>query len=254
MAVAGNLKKINRIIRHRAFVDIDMTSCNPDVLEQLKLALKPEATDRRMVCVEETDTAKGDAILSFYMWYAFTKTDSPVCVLGVRDAYGHYQHVGLKFRYNLLSMSGKRRFEFVEPDECGSAARLVDRARDLLERHPVGTVYMMVDDIGALLLLGERLEDVVGFLAFAKRQPRLSLVFGCWKHAADEPARRLAAAASYLADVRVALAPLATGFSDAATGTMTITSAAGRKDDDVSYLYKLVDSGLTLMLNSRTVR
>lgn len=224
-----------------------------NVLEQLKLVLRPDSPDRRMVCVEETDTSKGDAILSFYMWYIFSQTDSPVCVAGVRDTYGHYQNVGLKFHYNLLSMSNKKRFTFVE---CGTnVAFLVDCAQQLLERHPTGTVYMIVDDVSTLLLLGEKLEHIVGFLTFAKRQQRLSLVFGCWKHGVDESTKRLASAACHLADVRVALAPLVTGFSTTATGTMRITSNGSPfQIDDISYLYKLIDSGLTLKLNSATVR
>lgn len=224
------------------------------VLEQLKLSLKPESSDRRMVCVEETDTGKGDIILSFYMWFAFNKTDVPVCMVGLRETCGHYQNVGLKFQYNLLVMTNKKRFTFVEAVET-SAASLVDCARNLLEQHPTGPVYMIVDDISTLLLLGEKLENIVGFLTFAKRQQRLRLVFGCWKHKADEAAKRLAAAASHLSDVRVALAPLATGFSSAATGTMSITSnGTGHQTDSVSYLYKLVDNGFTLTLNSAVDR
>jgi len=206
-----------------------------------------------MVCVEETDTSKGDVILSFYMWYVFNRTDSAVCLVGLRDTYGHYHNVGLKFHYNLLSMSNKKRFTFVEGST--TAGLLVDCARQMLEQHSVGTVYMIIDDISTLLLLGEKLEDIVGFLAFAKRQERLSLVFGCWKHGADESTKRLVSAASHLADIRVALAPLVTGFSNTATGTMRITSnESAFRIDDVSYLYKLVDNGLTLTLNSGTVR
>jgi len=103
--------------------------------------------------------------------------------------------------------------------------------------------------------LGEKLQDIVGFLAFAKRQPRLFLVFGCWKHKADESAKRLTSTASHLADIRVALAPLVTGFSNTATGTMRITTHRSLYCiDDVSYLYKLADNGLKLTLNSVTVR
>lgn len=226
---------------------------NANVLEQLRLVLRPDSPDRRMVCVEETDTSKGDAVLSFYMWYVFNRTDSAVCLVGVRDTYGHYQNVGLKFHYNLLSMSNKKRFTFVERGT--TAGLLVDCARQLLEQRAAGTVYMIIDDVSTLLLLGEKLEDIVAFLAFAKRQPRLSLVFGCWRHGADESTKRLASAASHLADVRVALAPLVTGFSNTATGTMRITSnESAFRIDDVSYLYKLVDNGLTLTLNSGTVR
>lgn len=232
-----------------------MRTSNVDTLEQLVLALKPDSAFRRIVCVEETDTAKGDVILSFYMWYALTRTDSPVCVLGIRDTYGHYRNLGLKFRYDLLSACNKKKFTFVEPASDGpSVSRLVDCAQDLLKLHPTGTVYMIVDDISVLLLLGERLEDVVDFLTFVKRQQRLSLVFGCWKHRADEYTKRLASAASHLADVKVALAPLVTGFSSTATGTMRITyNESIFQINDVSYLYKLVDNGLTLTLNSRTI-
>lgn len=225
---------------------------NVSVLEQLKLVLKPDLPDRRIVCVEETDTGKGDAILSFYMWYIFNKTDSPVCMVGIRDTYGHYQNVGLKFHYNLLSMSNKNRFTFVESET--SIHHLVDIAKSLIKRHPNGPVYMIVDDISTLLLLGEKLEDIVGFLTFAKRQQRLFLVFACWRHKTDESAKRLASAASYLSDIRVALAPLVTGFSNTATGTMRITSNESiYQIDDISYLYKLVDNGFTLKLNSDTL-
>lgn len=226
---------------------------NVNVLEQLKLVLRPDLDDRRMVCVEETDTGKGDFILSFYMWYALNRTDSPVYMVGVRDTYGHYQNIGLKFHYNLLSMSNKNRFLFVEAET--SVNQLVNCAKDLLERHPTGSVYMIVDDISTLLLLGETLEDIVSFLVFAKGQQRLILVYGCWKHKVDEFSKRLASAASHLADVRVTLAPLVTGFSSTATGTLRITSNESvYQIEDVSYLYKLVDNGLTLTLNSGTVR
>lgn len=226
---------------------------NVDVLEQLQLVLRPDVWDRRIVCVEETDTAKADAILSFYMWYVFTKTDRPLCMVGVRDTYGHYQNVGLKFHYNLLSMSNQKRFSFIE--SATTVDSLVGYAQDLLERHPTGSVYMVVDDICTMLLLGEKLNDIVAFLAFAKCQPRLCLVFGCWKHKADEATERLASAASHLADVRVALAPLDTGYSNTATGTMRITVHESLYCiSDVSYLYKLVDNGLKLTLNSGTVR
>lgn len=226
---------------------------NADVLEQLKLVLRPDLPDRRLVCVEETDTAKIDVILSFYMWYAFNKTISPVCMVGVRDTYGHYQNVGMKFHYNLLSMSNKNRFTFVESET--SASGLVDCARKLMQQYPTGPVYMIVDDISTMLLLAETLENIIGFLTFAKCQDRLSLVFGCWKHKTDELAKRLACAASHLSDVKVALAPLVTGFSNTATGTMRITSNESLYQiDDVSYLYKLIDNGLTLTLNSGTIR
>lgn len=225
---------------------------NRTVLEQLRLSLKPESSDRRLVCVEETDTGKGDVILAFYMWYVFNKTESPVCMVGVRDTYSHYQNVGLKFHYNLLVMSNKKRFTFVEAET--SSTSLVDCVQNTLERYPTGPVYMIVDDVSTLLLLGEKLENIIDFLMFAKRQQRLFLVFGCWKHKADEAAQRLASAASHLADVRVALAPLATGYSRTATGTMRITSNDTLyRTDDVSYLYKLVDNGFTLTLNSETV-
>lgn len=226
---------------------------NVNVLEQLKLVLKPDLTDRRMVCVEETDTSRADVILSFYMWYVFNKTDSPVCMVGIRDTYGHYQNVGLKLHYNLLLMTNKKRFMFIE--SVTSVCHLVECAQNLLQQHSVGPVYMIVDDISALLLLGEKLEEIISFLAFTKRHQRLFLVFGCWKHKVDELAKRLASAASHLADVRVALAPLVTGFSHTATGTMRITSNESiYQVDDISYLYKLFDNGLTLSLNSRTVR
>ncbi|VVC36100.1 Hypothetical protein CINCED_3A012716 [Cinara cedri] len=226
---------------------------NVDVLEQLKLVLKPDLPDRRLVCIEETDTAKSDVILSFYMWYIFNKTDSPVCMVGIRDTYGHYQNVGMKFHYNLLSMSNKKRFTFVESET--SASGLVACAQKLMERHPTGPVYMIVDDISTVLLLAEKLEDIVGFLTFAKCQERLTLVFGCWKHKSDELAKRLACIASHLADIRVALAPLVTGFSNTATGTMRITSNKSLYQiEDISYLYKLTDNGLTLKLNSGTIK
>lgn len=226
---------------------------NVNVLEQLKLVLRPDLEDRRMICVEETDTSRSDVILSFYMWYAFNKTDRPVCMVGARDTYGHYQNVGLKFHYNLLSMSNKNKFTFIEAET--SVDRLVDCAKALLERHPTGPVYMIIDDISTLLLLGESLENIVSFLMFAKRHLRLILVYGCWKHKADQSAKRLASAASHLADVRVALAPLVTGFSSSATGTLRITSNESvYQIEDVSYLYKLVDNGLMLTLNSGTVR
>lgn len=226
---------------------------NVDVLEQLQLVLRPDMSNRRFVCVEETDTAKADVILSFYMWYVFTKTDRPVCMVGIRDTYGHYQNVGLKFHYNLLSMSNQKRFVFVESVE--SIDGLVGCAQDLLQRHPTGSVYMVVDDISSLLLLGKKFEDIVGFLMFAKCQTRLCLVLGCWKHKADESAKRLASAVSHLSDIRVALAPLVTGFSDTATGTMRITTHESLyRIDDVSYLYKLADNGLKLTLNSGTVK
>ncbi|CAI6348044.1 unnamed protein product [Macrosiphum euphorbiae] len=226
---------------------------NVDVLEQLQLVLRPDMSDRRIVCVEEADTAKADMILSFYMWYVFTKTDLPVCMVGVRDTYGHYQNVGLKFHYNLLSMSNQKRFAFAE--SIVSVDGLVGCAQDLLKRYPTGSVYMVVDDVSSLLLLGESLEDIVRFLMFAKRQPRLCLVIGCWKHKADESAKRLASAVSHLADIRVALAPLVTGFSNTATGTMRITTHESMfRIDDVSYLYKLADNGLKLTLNSGSIR
>lgn len=226
---------------------------NVDVLEQLQLVLRPDLSDRRIVCVEETDTAKSDVILSFYMWYVFTKTDRPVCMVGVRDTYGHYQNVGLKFHYNLLSMYNQKRFEFIE--SAVSVDSLVGCAQDLLQKYPTGLVYMVVDDISSLLLLGEKFEDIVGFLVFAKSQPRLCLVLGCWKHKADDSAKRLVSAVSHLADIRVALAPLITGFSNTATGTMRITTHESMFCiDDVSYLYKLADNGLKLTLNSGNVR
>lgn len=226
---------------------------NLNVLEQLKLVLKPDLLDRRMVCVEETDTSRADVILSFYMWYVFNKTDGPLCMVGLRDTYGHYQSVGLKLHYNLLLMTNKKRFTFIE--SVTSAGGLVEYAQNLLDQHPVGIVYMIVDDISALLLLGEKLEDIISFLVFAKCHQRLFLVFGCWKHKVDESAKRLASAASHLADVKVALAPLVTGFSNTATGTMRITSNESiYQIDDLSYLYKLLENGLTLSLNSMTVR
>lgn len=226
---------------------------NADVLEQLKLVLKPDLPDRRLVCIEETDTAKGDIILSFYMWYVFKKTDSPVCMVGIRDTYGHYHNVGMKFHYNLLSMSNKKRFTFVESET--SASGLIECAQKLIKEHPIGSVYMIVDDISIMLLLTEKLEDIARFLIFAKSQDRLSLIFGCWKHKIDELTKRLACTASHLADVRVALAPLVTGFSNTVTGTMRITSNESvYQIEDVSYLYKLIDNGLTLTLNSGTIR
>lgn len=229
------------------------TMSNVNVLEELKFVLKPDLPNRRMVCAEETDTSKADVILSFYMWYVFNKTDCPVCMVGVRDTYGHYQKVGLKFHYNLLLMTNKKRFTFI--DSVTSVGRLVECAQNLLEQHPVGFVYMIVDDISTLLLLGEKIEDIIGFLMFTKRQQRLYLVFGCWKHKVDESAKRLASAASHLADVKVALAPLVTGFSNTATGTMRITSNESiYQIEDFTYLYKLFDNGLTLSLNSKTVR
>jgi hypothetical protein len=136
-----------------------------------------------------------------------------------------------------------------------TVGRLVECAQNLLEQHPVGNVYMIVDDISALLFLGEKLEEIIGFLMFTKRHQRLYLVFGCWKHKFDETAKRLTSAASHLADIRVSLAPLVTGFSNAATGTMRITSNESiYQIEDVSYLYKLFDNGFTLSLNSKTVR
>jgi len=150
-------------------------------------------------------------------------------------------------------MSNQKRFEFVE--SIVSVDGLVGCAQDLLKRYPTGSVYMVVDDVSSLLLLGESLEDIVGFLIFSKQQPRLCLVIGCWKHKADESAKRLASAVSHLADIRVALAPLVTGFSNTATGTMRITTHESLfRIDDVSYLYKLADNGLKLTLNSGSVR
>ncbi|XP_022180275.1 uncharacterized protein LOC111040623 [Myzus persicae] len=225
---------------------------NVDVLEQLQLVLKPDMPDRRLVCVEETDTAKADMILSFYMWYAFTKTDLPVQLIGTRDSYGHYQNVGLKFHYNLLSMSNQSRFEYVDSVECIND--LFNYTGDLLKRYPTGPTYMVVDDISSFLLLGATLSDIITFLMYVKHEPRLRLVIGCWKHKDDESAKRLASAISHTADIRVALAPLVTGFSNTATGTMRITTHESQCGiEEVSYLYKLADNGLKLTLNSGTV-
>lgn len=227
---------------------------NLNVLEQLKLVLKPDASDRQVVCIEETDTGKGDIILSFYMWYVFNKTDSPVCMVGVRDTYGHYQNLGLKFHYSLLSMSNRKRFKFVEVESCVISS-LVDCVQKLMEEYPKGPVYLIIDDVSTLLLLGEPLKEIIGFLTYAKCQERLFLVFGCWKHKVDESVKKLTSAASHLADIKVALAPLVTGFSNTVTGTMRITSYETMYQiDDVSYLYKLVDNGFTLTLNSGKVK
>lgn len=217
------------------------------------LVLNPESSHRRTVCIEETDTAKADVILSFYLWYVFNKTSGSVCMVGIRDTYGHYQNIGLKFHYNMLLMSNKQRLRFVESEM--TADSLIELAQELMQQKPTGPIYMIVDDISALLLLGEKLEDIIRFLTFTKCQERLFMVFGCWKHKADNSSKRLASMASHLADVKVALAPLATGFSNTTTGTMRITSYENLyKVNDLSYLYKLTDNGLILTLNSGTIR
>lgn len=223
------------------------------VLEKMKLVLKPDSSERRIVCVEETDTSKGDIILAFYMWYIFKETKSPVYMVGVRDTYGHYQNVGLKFRYSLMLMCNQKRFVFVEFET--SIEGLFDCAKNLMEQHPIGDVYMVIDDVSALLLLGVKLKDIIDFLTYVKCQPRLILVFGCWKHKADESTKRLASAASHLADIKVALTPLVTGFSNFITGTLRITSNESiYQMDDASYKYKLVDNGFIFELNSETVK
>lgn len=226
---------------------------NINVLKQLLLVLKPDSPDRRIVCIEETDTGKGDVILSFYLWYIFNLTSSPAYMVGFRDTYGHYQNLGLKFDFNLLSMSNKQRFTFVEPE--ATFIGLIDHVQQLIARYPTGPIYMIVDDISTLLLLGEKIENIILFLIFVKNERRLFLVFGCWKHKSDESSKRLASILSHQADIRISLAPLATGFSNTATGTMRITSYETiYKICDVSYLYKLTDNGLTLTLNSETIR
>lgn len=225
---------------------------NVSVLEQLMLILKPELSSRQMVCVEETDTSKGDVILSFYLWYVFNKTASPVCMVGVRDTYGHYQNLGTKLHYNLLSMSNKQRFKFIESETTISG--LIEHVQQMMDQYPNDPIYMIIDDISILLFLGQKFEDIIRFLTFSKCQERLFLVFGCWKHKSDDLSKRLASISSHLADIRVALAPLITGFSNTATGTMRITSHETiYKINDVSYLYKLTDNGLMLTLNSGTI-
>ncbi|XP_050422927.1 uncharacterized protein LOC126834792 [Adelges cooleyi] len=221
---------------------------NASVFEELRLVLRPDDADRRIVCIEETETAKGDIITAFYLWYILNKTDRPVLMFGVRDAFGHYHNVGLKYNYNLLSMANKKRFQFVEPEH--SIRSWLDPVEKLMEKCPNETLYLIVDDLSVPLLLGETVENIVAFLTYVRKHQSIVLIFACWKHKVDDATKRLAAVASHLSDVKIALAPLPTGFSNAATGTMRITSYKTMFDmSDISYLYKLSDNGLSLTLN-----
>ncbi|XP_050524964.1 uncharacterized protein LOC126896325 [Daktulosphaira vitifoliae] len=226
---------------------------NTSTMEELSLVLKPDNEDRKIIFIEETGTSKGDIIISFYLWRLFNRTNHTISMIGFRDTFGHYHSLGMKLHYNLLIMVNKNRFKFSEGNL--SVKFLYSHLEKLVDENKNGPIYLIIDDISILMLMNESIENIIEFLIYVKNLERIYLIFGCWRNKVDNLSKRLAAAASHLSDLKIALAPLATGFSDTATGTMRITSFESIFNiNDVSYLYKLFDNNLTLKLNSDKIR
>ncbi|KAG8316904.1 elongator complex protein 6 [Homalodisca vitripennis] len=224
------------------------------------LGLTGKDLSGKLVQIVEQHGSDVSFMAGILMWNAY-KSDTAVCLLALHNSGVHYQNVTKKLGFNLKTAVENKTAVVVDPfdmyvEKSGDFSstdfsnehnlkRLFFDVKEALDSLP-GKKCLVVDDLSDLLCLGADVTLAVTFLQYCRALQEtdqgLALVVG--SHYSDESKdqKLLANLVAHLADYRMTIAGLKTGFSTSVTGSVEIVDDL-EDDQSVNKLFhfKLTD-------------
>lgn len=202
--------------------------------------------ENRFVFIKEEHGIDASFLVGSLMWNAL-HSDAGLCLLSVHNSSNHYQYVGNKLGFNLQESqenghaviidvmkcivqafnndTGDSKIDFLSKNsdqECLKKLYSIveDSITKLKEQH--GCVYLVIDNISDLLSLGNSAKDIILFLYYCRTLlftiHGLTLVVCAHNSENDKDTNLICNAMMHIAEYKIKVSGLATGFSPNVTG------------------------------------
>lgn len=186
----------------------------------------------KLIHVVEEHGSDSSFVLGSLVWNA-SKSGSSVCMLPFNNPSSHYVNVAKRLGYNFETVNVFDNFLIC----VGNGDNLLkntdmskdERLKSLYNEWKVhmgqmsGKKCFVVDDLNALLSLGASVSQVIAFLQYC-RNVESTLIIGTHYSEHCDDQKQVSNFVSHLAECRIAVAPLKTGFSSDITGTIHVDS------------------------------
>lgn len=220
--------------------------------------------------VEEHGTSASFVVGSL-MWNA-SRTNTSILLLALHNSLAHHHNVTKKLGFNLKGAIDNKSAVVFEPvaafcEKFVKSGEMANGNFDVIDHFLGGEMTTMfedvkntlslmsgkkclvIDDLGILMNMGIGLAHVITFLQCCRKLQEsdkdISLIVSSHVTENCEDHRLLADFISHIADLRVTVSPLRTGFSTNVTGTMEVVDnlerAFGTTSEKRVYHFKLTD-------------
>ncbi|XP_054267391.1 elongator complex protein 6-like [Macrosteles quadrilineatus] len=221
------------------------------------LRLKDKDLSGKLLQVVEEHGASSTFVIASLMWNA-TRTSTSICLVALQNSSTHYQNVAKKLGFNLTAVDNKTvvldpvwEKSLTEPTNLELSrldGTLYEDVKTALASMS-GKKCLIVDDLSVLITAGVDLAGVVSLLQCLRQlmedDKDLSLLVCSHVSENCEDHRLLADFTSHVADLRVTVAPLRTGFSTNVTGSLEVVDNLepifGSASDKKVFHFKLTD-------------
>nr|CAH7728404.1 unnamed protein product [Callosobruchus chinensis] len=222
-----------------------------------ELQIKPED---KVIAIRENPCADGNFIIT-HLIKQFLYEKSKLCLVSFHSNIDHYQAVGKKLGYDLLTAKKNNEVEIIDPindivddlEECSGYLRedkeslvkglyldIKKHLKTLLEEGD-HRAYLIIDDLSHLVDLGVDVCQVINFTTYClnlTENERVSVVLS--NHVGNKIDEIVSTNLQYVADVHVEVSALKTGASLDVTGTFSIERGSRKK----MFQYKAYDRGI----------
>lgn len=198
------------------------------------------------IFIKEEHGVDASFLVGSLMWNAL-HSDAGLCLLSVHNSRNHYQHVGNKLGFNLKenqesghavvidmtkcivqSLNGDTdnvKIDFLSKNtdqECLHALYITLENSVFQLKEQYSCVYLVIDNISDLLSLGHSAKDIISFLYYCRALVfsihGLTLVVCAHNSENDKDTNLICNAMMHIAEYKIKVSGLATGFSPNVTG------------------------------------
>ncbi|XP_029044476.1 elongator complex protein 6-like [Osmia bicornis bicornis] len=216
--------------------------------------------DGKVILIEEQHYSNANFLSSAIISDALKK-DYRICFVLFHNTFNHYHNVGMKFGYNLSLLKEKGKVTFIEPikinaPDMETINKVIDNLFITIKneynemKKDNKPVIIIIDDLSHLYNFGLNLKQCMYYIRCLRsliehdKTAQLCVMTHTYKH---EGSDTFVDILKYMAHLFVMVEPLKTGYSNDATGIMTINwrvDPIRRKHnwpEVAKYVYKLSD-------------
>lgn len=202
--------------------------------------------ENHFIFIKEEHGVDASFLVGTLMWNAL-RSDAGLCLLSVHNSSNHYQYIGNKLGFNLEESQENGHAVVVDVLKCivqslnddtdnlqidfmptNSNEECLQKLYRMLENSVAklkelhGCVYLIIDNVSDLLLLGHSVKDVISFLYYCRTLlftvHGLTLVVCAHNSINDKDTNLICNAMMHIAEYKIKVSGLATGFSQNVTG------------------------------------
>lgn len=194
----------------------------------------------KLVQIVEKHGSNASFMISSLMWSA-SRANTSLCLVALHYPRTHYELVAKNLGFNLKAMIENNTAVVLEPysmyienttgfnhidmsNEENMKRLFLDLKKTLLSMP--GKKYLIIDDLSDLMCLGSHVSLVTSFIQYCRNMQDsdndLALIFSSHCSDENEDQNVLVNFMAHIADFRVTIAPLKTGFSANVTGNMDV--------------------------------